>query len=146
MRCDWSLPMIYWSTETWMISQETCLLCFVEHGTRFWKCFWDYFGLREVKASKKRSKSYLQRKMDKRREKELFTNSECLNYKKSSQQLPLCVIATRDSLFFANILLWARKDVETLFEETVYKKDKEKKQKQRRNIVFGTSFSFLIIV
>ena len=62
MRCDWSLPMIYWSTDTWMISQETCLLCFVEHGTRFWKCFWDYFGLREVKASKKLSKSYLQRK------------------------------------------------------------------------------------
>ena len=45
------------------------------------------------------SRSYLQRrKMEKRRQKELLT-WECLNYKKSSQQLPSCVIAMRDSLF-----------------------------------------------
>ena len=31
--------------------------------------------------------------------KEFFTTSECLHHKKSSQQLPSCVIATRDSLF-----------------------------------------------
>ena len=31
--------------------------------------------------------------------KEFFTTWECLNHKKSSQQLPSCVIATRDSLF-----------------------------------------------
>ena len=31
--------------------------------------------------------------------KEFFTTSECLNHKKSSQQLPSCVIATRASLF-----------------------------------------------
>ena len=30
---------------------------------------------------------------------------------------------------FAIILLWARKDVEKFFEETVYKWDKEKKKK-----------------
>ena len=53
-----------------------------------------------MKASKKLIKGYLQRrKMEKRREKELFTTEECLNYNKSSQQLPSCVIAKRDSLF-----------------------------------------------
>ena len=34
-RCDWSLPMIYQSTDTWMTSRETCFLCFVQHGARF---------------------------------------------------------------------------------------------------------------
>ena len=29
----------------------------------------------------------------------LLTTRQCLNYKKSSQQLPSCVFATRDSLF-----------------------------------------------
>ena len=58
--CDWSLPMIYWSTDTWMTSRETCFLCFVQHGTRFWKCLWENFGLMQVKAAKKKiSKSYL---------------------------------------------------------------------------------------
>ena len=52
-RCDWSLPMIYWSTDTLMTSPETCFLCFVQHGARFWKCLWDYFGLKQVKASTK---------------------------------------------------------------------------------------------
>ena len=32
LRCDWSLPMIYKSTDTWMTSGETCFLCFVQHG------------------------------------------------------------------------------------------------------------------
>ena len=44
--------------------------------------------------------SYLQeRKMEKRGQKELLTTLECLNYKKSSQQLPSCFIAMRDSPF-----------------------------------------------
>ena len=52
------------------------------------------------KPRKKLSRSYLQRrKMENQRQKELLTTWECLNYKKSSQQLPSCVIATRDSLF-----------------------------------------------
>ena len=105
---------------------------------------WDYLGLKQVTAWKKRSRSYLQRrKIKKQRQKELFTAWECLNYKKSSQQLPSCVIciATRLAVLqnvFAIILLWARKDVEKLFEETVYKWDKEKRKKERRNIAFGT--------
>ena len=37
--------------------------------------------------------------MEKRGQKELLTTLECLNYKKSSQQLPSCFIAMRDSPF-----------------------------------------------
>ena len=39
---------------------------------------------------------------------------------------------------FAVILIWTRKDVEKLFEETVYKCDKEKEKKQKRKEAFGT--------
>ena len=38
--------------------------------------------------------------MEKRRQKEFLTTLERLNRKKSSQQLPSCVIATGDSLFY----------------------------------------------
>ena len=52
------------------------------------------------KPGKKVSRRYLQRrKMENQRQKELLTTWERLNYKKSSQQLPSCVIATRVSLF-----------------------------------------------
>ena len=49
--CDWSLPMIYQSTDTWLTSQQTYFLCFVQHGAWFWKCLWDSFGLKHAKAS-----------------------------------------------------------------------------------------------
>ena len=29
------------------------LFFFFQHGARFWKCLWDYFGLKQVKVSKK---------------------------------------------------------------------------------------------
>ena len=29
-RCDWSLPMVYQSTDTWMTSRKTYFLCFVQ--------------------------------------------------------------------------------------------------------------------
>ena len=38
--------------------------------------------------------------MEKHRQKELLTTWECLNYKKSWQELTSCVITTRDSLIF----------------------------------------------
>ena len=38
---------------------------------------------------------FTKKKMEKQRQKEPFTTWECQNYKKSSQQLPSCVIATR---------------------------------------------------
>ena len=57
-------------------------------------------NLSKWKPPKKISRSYLQRrKMEKRRPKKLLTTLQCLNYKKSSQQLSSCVIAMRDSLF-----------------------------------------------
>ena len=40
-----------------------------------------------------------ERKMEKRGQIELLTTLECLNYKKSSQQLPSCFIVMRDSPF-----------------------------------------------
>ena len=99
-RCDWSSPMIYQSTDTWTTSRETWFVCFVQHGARFWKCSWDYFGLSKWNPRKKFKRSYFQEtKMEKRGQKELLTTLECLNYKKSSQQLPSCFIAMRESPF-----------------------------------------------
>ena len=99
---DWSSPMIYQSTDTWMTSRETWFDCFVQHGVRFWKYLWHNFGLiNKWKAGKKFRRGCLQRrKIKKWRQKEFLTTWECLNNKKSSQQLPLCVITKRDSLFF----------------------------------------------
>ena len=75
------------------------------------------------KLWKRFSRSYLQRgKMEKRRPKKLLTTWQCLNYKKSSQKL--CLRYERLAVLqnvFAITLLWARKDGEKLFEETVHK-------------------------
>ena len=53
-----------------------------------------------MKASLKFSRSYFERrKMKEWRQKELLTTAGgCLNYKKSSQQLPSCVVAKRDQI------------------------------------------------
>ena len=102
------------------------------------------FGLKQVKTSKKLSKSYLQRrKMEKQREKEFFTTKACLTYKKSSQQLPSCVIVTRDSLFckmFSPLFCFEQEKTLKNFSKKLYtsKIKKKKKKKQRRNIAFGT--------
>ena len=66
-----------------MTLRETCFLCFSQHGARFWKCLWDYFGLSKWKAPKTFSRSYLQsRKIEKRRQKEFLTTWKCLSCKK----------------------------------------------------------------
>ena len=67
-RCDWSLPMIYQSTDTWMTSRKTCFLCFVQHGARFWMCLWHYFGLKQVKSLKMFNRSYLKERKTEKRE------------------------------------------------------------------------------
>ena len=64
-----------------------------------------FVRLFRIKASeileKKFNRSYLQeRKMEKRGQKELLTTLECLNYKKSSQQLSSCFITIGDSPFY----------------------------------------------
>ena len=43
--------------------------------------------------------NYNRKKNGEKETKKILSTVECLNYKKSSQQLPLCVIATRDLLF-----------------------------------------------
>ena len=54
-RCPWSIRVQY--------MDETCLmLCFVQHGALFWKCFWDYFGLKQVKSLKKVQQELFTRK------------------------------------------------------------------------------------
>ena len=59
------------------------------------------FRIKQVKASKKFSRSYLQRrKIKKRRQKEFLKTWLCLNCKKSPQQLRSCVIVKRGLLFW----------------------------------------------
>ena len=111
--CDGSLPMIYLSTDKWMTSAGTCFLCFVQHGARFWKDFWDYFGLSTWKPRKKFSLSYLQLKKEKwrnARQKE-FLPTPTRNFHRYER---LAVLQN----FFAIILLWASEEVERLFRET----------------------------
>ena len=70
-----------------------------------------------MKAPKKITKSYLQRRRNEKRRQQEF----CLNGKKSSKQSSVVVSPlTRDSQF-AIVLLSASQRVEKNFEETVYK-------------------------
>ena len=103
--------------------------CFVQHHARFWKSLRDYFGLRQVKAlkkslagatvvltKKKNGETETKRALDYLRMpklQEIFTTVAivCHRYER------LAVL----QIVFATILLWARKDVEKLFKETVYK-------------------------
>ena len=83
--------MFHQSTDTWITSRETRFLCFAQ--------------LKMLKASKKFSRSYLQRrKMKKRRQKEFLTTWLCLNCKKSLQQLRSCVIVKRGLLIWKMFL------------------------------------------
>ena len=103
MRDKYISTIMMWCYGLWLVVahdlleyryMEICFLCpcFVQHGARFW----DYFGLMPRKKS---SRSYLKRrKMEKRRQNELLTTWELLNYKKTSLQWLLCVVAMRDSL------------------------------------------------
>ena len=121
-RCDWSLPMIYQSTDTWMTSRETCFLCFVQHGARFWKCLWDYFGLKQVKSSKK-----VQQKLFTRNKNGETGTKRALDYFRMPKLQEISAIVfhrfERLAVFqnvLAIILLCARKGFKKLFEETVY--------------------------
>ena len=144
MRDKYISTIMMWCYVLWLVAvhdlleyryMKICFLCscFVRHGMRFWK--WDYFGLM---PRKKCSRSYLQRrKMEKRRQKELLTTWESLNDKKSSQQLPSCVIATRDSLF--PLFCFEQEKTFKIFSRKLYKLTSKikKKKKQRRKVVLG---------
>ena len=85
---------------------------------------WDYFGLKKVKSSKKVQQELFTRKKNiETGQKKLLTTLECLNYKKSSQQLPPCVIAMRDSQIcemFSRLIWFERvKVLKKLFGKTV---------------------------
>ena len=95
------------------------VLCFAQHGARFWKCLWDYFRLSKWKPRKKFRMSYLQRgKMEKQRRKEYSTTWECLYNKLTGRKLHesrSCVIASRDLLICKMVLpLFCFEQVKTL--------------------------------
>ena len=87
-----------------------------------------------------RSRSYLQRrKMEKQRRKKLLTTWQCLNYKKSSQQLPSCVFATRDTLFckmFLLLFFFEQEKTVKNFSKKLY--TSKIKKKLRWKVGFGT--------
>ena len=77
------------------------------------------FRIKQVKASKKANQGLFTKRKNGERE------TKSLNYKKCLQQLPSHRVSSLpETRCFANvfaiILVWARKDVEKLFEETVY--------------------------
>ena len=100
-----------------------------------------------IKASeiprKKFNRSYLPyRKMEKRGQKELLTTLECLNYKKSSQLLPSCFIAMRDSPFckmFSPLFCFEQKKTLRNFSKKLSTiKIKEKKREAKRKVALWT--------
>ena len=69
-----------------------------------------------------------------------MTSWECLNYKKSSQQLPSCVIAMRDSLFCKSFCHYSALSMKRRWKSirrNRIKQDKEKKKKQGWKIALG---------
>ena len=123
-RCDWSLPMNYSirvQTHGWRHG-KLVFLCFAQHGARFWKCLQHYFGLfwmfsrsclqvTKTEKSRKNISWWLLNALTGRRK--IFTTVAivCHHYKR------LAVLQN----VFVIILLWASKDLEKPFGETVYK-------------------------
>ena len=131
---------------------ETCFL-FVQHGARFWKCLWDYFGLKRVKASEKilAGTIYKEEKWRNWDEQISCSTWECQNYKKSSQQLLSCVITTRDSLvchMFSLLFCFEQKKTLKNVSKKLYtiKQDKEIKRRSREGKnAFGTCATSLFL-
>ena len=89
------------------------------------------------------NRSYLPyKKMEKRGQKELLTTLECLNYNKSSQQLPWCFIAMRDSPFrkmFSPLFCFEQgKTLKKTFRRNCIQLRKRKKKKEGRKVALGT--------
>ena len=118
---------------TWMLSWEICFLCFVQRWRAVLKIFVRYFRI-----SKKFNRSYLQRrKMEKGGWKGLLTTWEYLNYKKSSQRLLKCVIATGDSLFckmFSPLFCMEQKTLKNSSKKRYISKIKEKEAETKSNV------------
>ena len=110
-----------------------CLFCST------WRAVLKMFvRLFRIKASwilrKKFNRSYLQEtKMEKRGQKELLTTLECLNYKKSSQQLPSCFISMRESPFckmFSPLFCFEQEKTLRNFSKKLYIINIKKKKKK----------------
>ena len=106
-----------------------------------------FVRLFRIKASEILEKSstgaiYKKKKMEKRGQKELLTTLECLNYKKSSQQLPSCFIAMRDSPFckmFSPLFCFEQEKTLKNFSKKLYTNTiKKREENPRRTIAFGT--------
>ena len=107
------------------------------------KMFVRLFQIKASESLKKRiSKSYLKEKNGEKERKRVLYNLRMPKLQEIFTRVAIvCHCYERLAVLknvFTIILLWARKYVEKLFEETVYKWDKEKKKKQRRNIAFWT--------
>ena len=103
------------------------------------------FRIKASESLKTLNRSYLKRrKVKKQGQKEPLTTWECQNYKKSSQQLPSCVIATRLAVlqkYFSHYSALSMKRRWKFFQRKsiqVKEKKKLKEKKQRRKLAFGT--------
>ena len=103
------------------------------------KMFVRLFRIKASESLKNISRSYLQRrKMEKQGQKEPLTTWEWQNYKKSSQQLPSCVTATRLAVlqkYFSHYSALSMKRGWKFFQR---KSIQVKEKKQRRKLAFGT--------
>ena len=136
--------MIYLSTNTWMTSQETCFLCFVQHGARFLRLF----RMKHVKDSKEVKH-------------ELFTKKEKWRNARQKEFLPTptrnfhraqCDIATKGSQFckiFSRLLSFEQVKKLEDFSEKLTSKIKKKRinrgEKQRLKLKKGRVPSSLFL-
>ena len=110
-----------------MTSREICFLNVFFNITRgFEKVCEIFLDSSERKPRKSLAGAiYKEEKWRNGNKKKLLTTWECLNYKKSSQQSPSCVLSTRDSLFC--------KRFSPLF-SLVQEKTRKKKKKEKTTV------------
>ena len=91
-----------WSTYTWMMSRETCLICFVLKWRAVLTILVRLFRIKQVKASKKvKQDLFTKRKIEERETKRVLDYLRKLKLQEifTTVAIASCVIATRDSLF-----------------------------------------------
>ena len=131
-RCDWLLSMIYKSTGTWTTSRETSFLCFVQHGTLFWKFLWGYFGFKQVKALKKNLAGAIYKEKNGPTEKNWKNSVQFENAQTTRNLHNHChhVSSLRDSLFckmFSPLFCFKQEKTLKTFSKKLYTSIKEEK-------------------
>ena len=109
-----------------MTSRETSFFCFVQNGARFWKCLWDYFGLRKWKPWKRLSGAIYKKEKWRKGNKKSSWQLENAWTAGNLQNSCLCVSwslrKTRSfAIVFAIILFWTGEGVGKRLRKTVYK-------------------------